>query len=201
MKEIYLLSDDNYLNNRWKNFILQDVIVLEDKEQLSNIENSILIVNIRICESVDIKFLKNFLNKNNQILLLDNIPSLVVAQKYLKIGIKAYGNTLMSASYLNSAIDALENNFVWLIPDITTQLVNNIVSLNKKSDEDINNTIFQTLTAQEKKIAYLLKEGYTNSKISIELDISINTVKTHVKNIYKKLSVKDRLSFSLLFRK
>ena len=51
----------------------------------------------------------------------------------------------------------------------------------------------------EKKIAKLLKTGYTNMNISEELDISINTVKTHVKHIYEKLNVKDRLSFAGLF--
>ena len=55
------------------------------------------------------------------------------------------------------------------------------------------------LTKTEKIIARLLQHAYTNTNISDELNISINTVKTHVKHIYEKLNVKDRLSFAGLF--
>ena len=37
--------------------------------------------------------------------------------------------------------------------------------------------------------------GYKNIEISEELNISINTVKKHIKNIYTKLNVSDRVSF------
>ncbi len=201
MENIYLLSDDSYLNNRWEKFISKEVIILEDEDELFDIENSILVLNMQVCKNIDPRILKEFIAKNNKILLLDNVPNLMTAQKYLNLGIKAYGNTYMSPSYLNSALEALEKGFVWLIPDITTQLVNSMVALNEKNDEHINDTIFGALTLQEKKIANLLKEGYTNAKISTHLGISINTVKTHIKHIYEKLSVKDRISFSLLFRK
>ena len=68
---------------------------------------------------------------------------------------------------------------------------------NKNDDEKL----FEILTKTERKIAKLLKNGYTNLNISQELDISINTVKTHIKHIYEKLNVKDRLSFAGLFSK
>ncbi len=200
MKDIFLLSDDLFLSQRWLENINYESYLLEDEEDLEDIKDSILVLSIQVCKSMDINSLKDFLEKNNQILLLDNVPNIITAQKYLKIGIKAYGNTMMSASYLNSALETLDNNFVWLIPAVTTQLVNAMVETSKKSEEEINDSIFKNLTQQERKIANLLKEGYTNAKISTELDISINTVKTHIKKIYEKLRVKDRISFSLLFR-
>ncbi len=200
MKSIYLLSDDLFLSQRWKDSINYDTIILEDEENLENIQDSILVFNMQVCKNMQTVFLKQILEKNNQILLLDNIPNLSTAQKYLKIGVKAYGNTLMSSSFLNSALDALNNNFVWLIPSVTTQLVSSMVETSKKSEEEINDTIFKNLTQQERKIANLLKNAKTNAQISAELNISINTVKTHIKKIYEKLCVKDRISFSLLFR-
>jgi DNA-binding CsgD family transcriptional regulator len=50
---------------------------------------------------------------------------------------------------------------------------------------------FQTLTKQEKRIIKLLAEGNTNKIISDKLCISIETVKTHRKNIYKKLDINN----------
>ena len=47
------------------------------------------------------------------------------------------------------------------------------------------------LTNREKEIYQLLAEGLTTKKIAMALFISIETVRTHRKNIMKKLNVKD----------
>ena len=108
-------------------------------------------------------------------------------------------NNNPESSYLNSAIDAISNNYVWLIPQITTLLLKDMAEKNDiKIDEE---KLFETLTKTENKIANLLKNGYSNTDVSEELEISINTVKTHVKHIYEKLNVKDRFSFANLFSK
>ncbi len=48
------------------------------------------------------------------------------------------------------------------------------------------------LTPREKEIADLVAEGLTNRRVSEELVISMRTVETHVKNIFKKLGVNSR---------
>ena len=52
--------------------------------------------------------------------------------------------------------------------------------------------IIQNLSVQERKIFALLLEGKSNKEISENLSIGLNTVKTHVNNIYSKLDVKSR---------
>lgn len=49
------------------------------------------------------------------------------------------------------------------------------------------------LTEREFEILALLYEGDTNQSIADELVISINTVKRHIQNIYRKLSVSSRV--------
>ena len=49
------------------------------------------------------------------------------------------------------------------------------------------------LTKTEIKIIRLLEKGLSNKSISIKSDISENTVKFHLKNIYRKLKVHNRL--------
>ena len=49
-------------------------------------------------------------------------------------------------------------------------------------------------SSQESLILQLLKEGLSNESISIETGKSINTVKYHLKNIYRKLGVNNRVS-------
>ncbi len=48
------------------------------------------------------------------------------------------------------------------------------------------------LTTQEYKIHNLIKEGYTNKEIAMELHVSVSTVKTHINNIFKKKGVSSR---------
>lgn len=48
------------------------------------------------------------------------------------------------------------------------------------------------LTPQERRIVQLLLQGYSNQAILKELYVSINTLKTHLKNIYRKTETKNR---------
>jgi DNA-binding NarL/FixJ family response regulator len=53
------------------------------------------------------------------------------------------------------------------------------------------------LTAREKEILVAIASGSGNTEISDEFNISLNTVKTHVYNIYKKIDVRNRLEATL----
>ena len=53
--------------------------------------------------------------------------------------------------------------------------------------------LLETLTPQERRVLRLLAAGRSNQEIAHELVISLNTVKTHVKNLYSKLQVSSRL--------
>lgn len=48
------------------------------------------------------------------------------------------------------------------------------------------------LTSREMEIFHLVRKGYTNLEIAEQLFISINTVKRHIQNIFKKMDVKTR---------
>lgn len=50
------------------------------------------------------------------------------------------------------------------------------------------------LTATERKILQMIVGGKANKEIAFALNITENTVKTHVKNIFDKLAVSDRTS-------
>mgnify|MGYP001325790280 CR=1 FL=1 len=50
------------------------------------------------------------------------------------------------------------------------------------------------LTAAEQKILAMIVGGKSNKEIAFDLNITENTVKTHVKNIFEKLAVSDRTS-------
>lgn len=63
-----------------------------------------------------------------------------------------------------------------------------------RSDIDLNDLSEHfLLTKREKEIMALLLEGKTNKEIEKELYISLQTVKSHIYNIYQKLNVQNRI--------
>ena len=196
--KIALYSNDIALIHRWENILNKSEIkIIEDYEDLVKLKDSILIfsdcVNLENSDFIISVLLKNA----NKIMVLKRDPNLENAKKWLSKDVHGYGNCLMTSSYLNSAVEAISNNYIWLMPQITTQLLKNMIE--KKDTKIDEEKLFENLTKTEKIIAKLLQNAYTNTNISDELNISVNTVKTHVKHIYEKLNVKDRLSFAGLF--
>ncbi len=62
--------------------------------------------------------------------------------------------------------------------------------LNQQEFIKMNSERFNTLTPREKEILIMVAYGDTNQKIADHLSISINTSKTHRKNIKSKLNIK-----------
>jgi DNA-binding NarL/FixJ family response regulator len=73
-------------------------------------------------------------------------------------------------------------------------LEKSIRELNAKSPTCIEKKISEAgnLTAREQEIVRLIAQGFSNKEIANILKISLDTVKTHVKNIFLKLDVTDR---------
>ena len=55
-------------------------------------------------------------------------------------------------------------------------------------------------TKKEKNVLDLLATGKMDTEIAEELGLSTNTIKTHVKNIYKKLGVRNRVEAAIKHR-
>lgn len=65
----------------------------------------------------------------------------------------------------------------------------------------VRKTKFDELTRREIQILEFIKRGYTTKKVAEELDISYETVRTHLKNIYQKLHVHTLVEAMLLFNR
>jgi DNA-binding CsgD family transcriptional regulator/tetratricopeptide (TPR) repeat protein len=65
----------------------------------------------------------------------------------------------------------------------------------KQSSEKshLENFSKHNLSARESEVLLYISKGYRNAEISEKLFVSQNTIKTHIKNIYQKLEVKNRV--------
>lgn len=84
----------------------------------------------------------------------------------------------VSAQRISKTLDRLRNK-----PSSPT-VVHSMESLQKGQ---------ASLTEQETRIVRLISDGLTNKDIAHRLNITAETVKSHVKNLYRKLKVKNRV--------
>lgn len=63
---------------------------------------------------------------------------------------------------------------------------------NNSTSSEFLDQINGFLSNKEKEVLSLILEGLSTQEISSKLFISINTVKTHITNIYRKLKIKGR---------
>ena len=61
--------------------------------------------------------------------------------------------------------------------------------------------MLSTLSAREREVTLLVVEGLSNKEIGRQLNISDNTVKVHLHNIYVKLEIRKRTSLAVLVAK
>ncbi len=75
------------------------------------------------------------------------------------------------------------------------QLISAIeIGITKSSSQMNKNAIdVQQLTEREAEIAKMICDGWTNEEIAKKLFLSVNTIKYHIKKIYEKLQVSNRI--------
>jgi LuxR family maltose regulon positive regulatory protein len=61
--------------------------------------------------------------------------------------------------------------------------------------------LMEPLSSQEQRVLRLLAAGRSNPEIARELVISLNTVKTHVQSLYRKLNIHNRVEASEVARR
>ena len=75
------------------------------------------------------------------------------------------------------------------------------LGIDTKHDDDPDGQQDSCLTKRERQILNCLAEGKVNKEISACLYLSVETVKTHLKNIFAKLNAKSRLDAVMKARK
>lgn len=88
---------------------------------------------------------------------------------------------------IGEAIDVVLDGGALISPTIALRLMSSI-----RSGEDMD----VALTAREKQILEMLVQGCSGEKCAATLDISVNTVRKHIRNIYEKLQVKNRMELA-----
>lgn len=184
-------------------------MIREGLRQLLELEGDIKIIG----EAGDGKTCLSMINLlNPDVLLLDiNMPQMsglkVLEQlKLLKCKSKILMLTIHNeVEYIVKAMSQGANGYVLKDSDSTilrkaifavfrgeTYIENDLAVQMKEQGNNFNDSDELSLTKREVEILKLLTEGLFNKEIAYTLSISEKTVKNHVSNIFKKISVSDR---------
>ncbi len=194
--QIILYSVDILLLTYWEKVLNNKCHTVNEIEALNDVKDSIIILNYSKFNSEIKNILMKSSERKNNILILDRNPTLNTAKSILSLGAKGYGNALMREHFLISAVETLKEELVWLHPEFTTMLINEI----PKSPEKKVEILLKDLSQREKEVALLLKDGDRYNDIATELNIKPRTVKAHAQNIYSKLNLKDKIGLALLLK-
>jgi DNA-binding NarL/FixJ family response regulator len=127
-----------------------------------------------------------------KLLILSSYSDRQYIEEAMQAGANGYILKSIDISELVDVIRAFARNEQPMSPylmDLAIKWENASCAESASSDENAEDQ----LTKREKQILECLACGKGNKEISDSLFISIETVKTHIKNIFKKLDVKSRL--------
>jgi len=203
MKKVVLFTKMSSIEKHWQNALKNnyETLSINDIDELEKYldkhdETSILLLDEMSIS--DIYETLKILNKYNSlnILLFHAMPEVHHASNLLKEGIKGYENSYIHKTNLIKMLQAVESGKKWFFNDLTNFIINNYINnMGEKEPE-----FLQTLTEQEKDIATMIADGFSNKEISIAKKIALSTVKGHIHHIFEKAGVSDRVSLALKFK-
>jgi DNA-binding NarL/FixJ family response regulator len=120
-------------------------------------------------------------------------------------GARGFFRTELGEEKLIKCIRTVAQGEIWLDAEMTTRVFDEVFKeFTKRRDlitslTDLSSAKLDTLTPREMDIMELISHSMTNEEIADKLFISSKTVKTHLRNIFLKAEIKNRVEAALLY--
>ncbi|RXJ94101.1 hypothetical protein CRU94_09275 [Arcobacter sp. AHV-9/2010] len=201
--KILLYSKSNFIKDElkkddsfFKDLIVSDNLRIIEKE-MKHAETLVILHHLNDFKDDIEYFIKQIQEyKNIYLIALSNTPTNLEGCKLLRLGYKSYLHSISNYQILKSAIESVITGNIYLYPELMQFLISQVgITQENKKDKNLD-----ILTPKEMEVLKLVSKGYSNSRISKELDIAEITVKKHIGSMFQKLDVKDRLSLALILK-
>lgn len=192
-----LLVDNHVLFRKGLKAIISEFQDFEIIGDFSDLEDSIPLIHTGIVDIVvidtdftkvsffDILELGSAHKRNTKFIALTFADSLNESLDVISSGVDGY---LLKVEEIDDLILSLKKAYKGEFV-LSDKLTNNLIDLIR---EKVNFPFHNLLSERELDVLRLVYSGYSNKQISQELFLSENTIKTHLKHIYNKFSVKNR---------
>jgi DNA-binding NarL/FixJ family response regulator len=169
---------------------------------LEKIQPEVLLLDLTLSGLTSIKSISDLRRRHplTHVIVLSASPSPQEELVLLKLGVRGYCSHNISADLLRKAVERVQEGEIWVTRKLIPALIEEIAALNQWKGKDykpVNDMYLATLTPREREIATLVGQGANNKIIARKLDITERTVKAHLSEIFRKLSVPNRLQLAL----
>lgn len=117
----------------------------------------------------------------------DDLGSSLIAR-----GAAAWVTRDSSSSHLLAAMRGVHQGETWVPPDLLTAVIDELAT-RQRQDRSVTDRL-NGLTVREREVLDLLARGMDREQVAKELNLSRNTVRTHVQNILGRLDVHSTLA-------
>lgn len=166
--------------------------VFENAESFSNIfkhlDVDVVLMDINLPGNNGIECVRELkkINPKVEFLMCTHLEDADKIYAALKVGATGY---ILKNTTTEKLIDAVKEIYAGGSP-MTPQIARKVIKAFPGDDKD--SELVNTLTKREKEIAELLSLGYPYKIVADKLAISIETVRTRIRDIYSKLQVHSR---------
>ncbi|MGA2781949.1 MAG: response regulator transcription factor [Smithella sp.] len=184
--------------------------VLAFVKQMVELQPDMLLLDqgvLRVLAALDLEIIRGYRNK------LPTMKIIIVGERYndenvmamIQGGVLGFFRIALGNEQLIKCIRVVDRGELWLDVEITTRVLKEcikefmkekdiLISLTHLSSEKMD-----TLTPREMEVMALIIKSMTNEEIADKLFISPKTVKTHLRNIFAKAGVRNRVEAALLY--
>src|SRR5664280_106616 len=218
--EKYLQQLTNRLHSE-KDIILLSTIIIKNLE--SEVEQVLTFMKQMIEQRPDILLLDQVILRDVASLDLERIlgyrdklptiKTIVVGKRYnednvmamMQGGARGFFQTALGDKQLIKCIRVVARGEIWLDAEMITRVFDEFIKefmKNKdlhKSLTNLNLAKLEMLSPREMEVMALISKSMTNEEIADKLFLSSKTVKTHLRNIFAKAEIRNRVEAALLY--
>lgn len=196
---VIIIEDDVHYNNALKKIIDHDEELyciaqcfngIEATEQLRALDADVAIVDIKLEDTTGTEVLKNVRSHNlhTQYIMCTSFENDENIYEALKAGATGY---LLKGESMEKIISSIKEVYLGGVP-MTAAVSRKVLQYFSKAC-DSKNPVAEMLTETETEVLNLLAKGFLYKEIAQQKYVSIDTVKKHISNIYRKLQVNNKV--------
>ncbi len=168
-------------------------------EWFKNNEADVLILDINMPKLDGIGVLKTFRNRSFQqkTIILSGLSDPKIVQEMIALGANGFIEKGSAGEHIIQAIKTVHRGEQYYSDEIKDSLFDLYIN-ESKTDEAIKSSASdEPLTEREVEVLKLITQELSTAEIADKLNITVKTIETHRRNLYKKLKVKNVVGLAI----
>lgn len=203
MQRIILFTNVNSLQKHWEDALFGSynrIHISHEMKLLKYLSQNSSSINI-LLDELSVTNIQKLLDElkvysHASVLLFHSSPEVHHASTLIQVNIKGYEHSYLNKINLLQMLESVESGKNWLFAELTNYIINKYIQSSSQNEPEF----VKKLTLKEKEIALMLADGLSNKEIAEVKKNALSTVKGHIKHIFEKAGVSDRVSLALMFK-